>query len=123
MKRLSPLALLLVAACATARPEAAPGFNEQSSEDDGARAALLAHLLQLRQDDLERPQLESAGPPCERACALAHDICDLASRICAISARHADDDQHPAHAACQDGMDRCQLARTRTQACTCAAGP
>ena len=110
------IALLLLAACATAGPR--PAAEESSSD----RA--IAHAEEQRAEELERTlSALSAGevaPDCPRVCGLVEQICELSRQICAISGRHRDDPDLAAR--CAAGEQRCRRSRERVPpACSCQA--
>jgi hypothetical protein len=110
------IALLLLAACATAGPR--PAAEESSSD----RA--IAHAEEQRAEELERTlSALSAGevaPDCPRVCGLVEQICELSQQICAISGRHRDNPDLAAR--CAAGEQRCRRSRERVPpACSCQA--
>jgi len=103
MTRLIAFALVAVAACSMHPPKQVAPEESSAARD---RAAAVAQ--ETRAEELERAlsSLSAADKPrdCRRGCELVDEICELARRICAISARHGQD---------QDLADRCVASEQR----------
>lgn len=107
MKHAFLLSLLICAACATATPRA------EADATDAREASAQSERLAAELDALGA----GVGPPCERACPLARNVCDLSDRICAIGLRHPGDDELTG--LCRDARARCERAQDKTRACAC----
>ncbi len=115
MKHLLVL-LLVCTACAhaTAREPSADAAVDQ----DRATAAALQERADALEQTLSSPGVEGKEPDCSRACGLVDQICELGSRICAISGRHVGDEDLLNR--CAAATQRCQRSRDRASArCVC----
>jgi hypothetical protein len=115
------LLCLTLAGCASARPESAP-LPEPSgaSADEGAKLeAYRARLVEI--DGELRDSLAEPKPRCDRQCTLSGQVCELATLICTIAQRHADDPDRDYATTCRDGRARCERARQQVASCACSA--
>jgi hypothetical protein len=100
------LLLLGVAGCAARSGMGPPEVTGQPSDEEQAPRLWLT-MLQL-QSEFEDSQT-AATPDCPLARLLVSNICGLGQRICAISARHPEDQS--LQTMCQDARRRCDKAQ------------
>ena len=120
MRRLPRLLLASCVACATSRPPPPDAALESSKSRDRAAASELEERGQELEHTLSSLAVEGKTPDCKLICDLAENICELRGRICAISERHAGDDDLAAR--CTGATQRCRRSRERVPStCACAS--
>jgi hypothetical protein len=115
MKHLMVLVLVGTACAHTIARESA---TDAAVDQDRATATALQERADALEQTLSSLGVEGKEPDCTRACGLVDQICELGSRICAISARHVGDEELLNR--CAAATQRCQRSRDRASSrCAC----
>jgi hypothetical protein len=112
------LMILLLVGTACAHATAPEATTDAAIDQDRATAAALQERADALEQALFSPGVERKEPDCTRACGLVDQICELGSRICAISGRHVGDEDLLNR--CAAATQRCERSRDRASSrCAC----
>jgi hypothetical protein len=110
-------AALLLAGCATSRPEHPPVASAQIPTAEESQSSRAYAELRRLYDDFHDADVQATAPDCPRIAQLRDNICALATRICALTPQLPADSL--ARMYCADGTIRCAKAAEQAQARGC----